>query len=277
MFGYIRPLECELKVREQTLYRAYYCGLCKCIGKRYALPARLALSYDCAFLAILLAAMAGGEERCAFFRCGVKPQRGKQLIAPDSEALDYAADVNVLLGYHQQRDGWTDEKRLSALSAAALIKGAAKKAARIRPELAGRIAAGLSELMEIEKRREAVTDEAACCFGALMRDILLLYPGLPPENRESGGWMFYNLGRWIYLADAWEDRKKDQSRGGYNPFLLAKTSREDAAFLLYISLTESEKGYDLITFPAENGILENIMHLGLRAKTGLLLQEGDEA
>ena len=26
MFGYIRPLECELKVRDQALYRAYYCG-----------------------------------------------------------------------------------------------------------------------------------------------------------------------------------------------------------------------------------------------------------
>ena len=51
MFGYIRPLECELKVREQQEYRAHYCGVCKAIGKRYGQIDRLALSYDAAFLA----------------------------------------------------------------------------------------------------------------------------------------------------------------------------------------------------------------------------------
>ena len=44
MFGYIRPLECELKVRDQALYRAYYCGLCKTIGRRYGQVARVALN-----------------------------------------------------------------------------------------------------------------------------------------------------------------------------------------------------------------------------------------
>ncbi|HQQ40586.1 MAG TPA: DUF5685 family protein, partial [Clostridia bacterium] len=48
MFGYIRPLECELKVREQAEYRAFYCGLCKTIGRRYGTLERLTLSYDCA-------------------------------------------------------------------------------------------------------------------------------------------------------------------------------------------------------------------------------------
>ena len=55
MFGYIRPLEGELKVREQREYRGYYCGLCKSIGARYGQIERLSLSYDCAFLAALLA------------------------------------------------------------------------------------------------------------------------------------------------------------------------------------------------------------------------------
>ena len=55
MFGYIRPLECELRVREQAEYRGTYCGLCKSIGIRYGQIERLTLSYDCAFLALVLA------------------------------------------------------------------------------------------------------------------------------------------------------------------------------------------------------------------------------
>ena len=54
MFGYIQPMECELKVREQALYRAAYCGLCRAIGGRYGQAARMALNYDCAFLGLFL-------------------------------------------------------------------------------------------------------------------------------------------------------------------------------------------------------------------------------
>ena len=67
MFGYIRPMECELKVREQQEYRAHYCGLCKAIGKRYGLLARLALNYDCAFLSAFLSA---ASFPAAFYRRG---------------------------------------------------------------------------------------------------------------------------------------------------------------------------------------------------------------
>lgn len=45
MFGLVRPLECELKVRELTVYRAYYCGVCRAIGARCGQCARLTLQY----------------------------------------------------------------------------------------------------------------------------------------------------------------------------------------------------------------------------------------
>ena len=99
MFGYIRPLECELKVREQAEYRGVYCGLCKSIGRRYGQLERLTLSYDCAFLALTLFALTGGA---AFTpgNCGPRVYRGKRPIADPSAILDYAADVNVLLAWY---------------------------------------------------------------------------------------------------------------------------------------------------------------------------------
>ena len=33
------------------------------------------------------------------------------------------------------------------------------------------------------------------------------------------GHLGYNLGRWIYLADAYHDRQRDARKGAYNPFL----------------------------------------------------------
>ena len=33
MFGYVRPLPDELKVRDLRVWREDYCGLCRCLGK----------------------------------------------------------------------------------------------------------------------------------------------------------------------------------------------------------------------------------------------------
>ena len=54
MFGYVRPLPDELKVRDLRVWREDYCGLCRCLGTRYGFAARFLLSYDITFLYGLL-------------------------------------------------------------------------------------------------------------------------------------------------------------------------------------------------------------------------------
>ncbi len=271
MFGYIVPMECELRVREQSLYRAYYCGLCKAIAKRYGHAARLSLSYDCAFLGLLLSAMTEEARPAAPCRCLVKPFRGKHPVMASSAALDYAADVNVLLAWHKLADDWRDERKLKALLGMPLLRGAFRKAERLRPALSSAIAGSLSALSALEKGGCETSDEPACAFGALMRELLSFAPGLTPADRAAGEWMFFNLGRWIYLADAWEDRARDAKAKTFNPFNQRNTGKDEASFLLYVSLSEAEKAYDLLSFPAGQGILDNIMHLGCRHRTRILL------
>lgn len=53
MFGYIRPFQPELRMKEYEAYKSVYCGLCKELGRRYGIFARFTLSYDFTFLAIL--------------------------------------------------------------------------------------------------------------------------------------------------------------------------------------------------------------------------------
>lgn len=272
MFGYIRPMECELKVREQALYRAYYCGLCKTIGERYGQTARAVLNYDCTFLALVLSAFSEAPQ-CVSGGCVPKPWKQKRPIAPHQPALEYAADVNVLLSYYRQADNWNDERRYAALGAKLLLRRAARRAAQRRPALSSAIARRLDALSGLERANTKETDLPAGAFADLMRDIIRFAPDIPERCQLPAEWMFYNLGRWIYLMDAWEDRKRDAAHGCYNPFLAANTSPEDASFLLHVSLTEAEKAYDLLSLQSHVGLLDNIMHLGCRARTRLAMEE----
>ena len=53
MFGYVKAYKPELKVRDYEQYKAVYCSLCKTLGREYGLFARLTLSYDFTFAALL--------------------------------------------------------------------------------------------------------------------------------------------------------------------------------------------------------------------------------
>ena len=262
MFGYIRPLECELKVREQAEYRGTYCGLCKSIGRRYGQIERLTLSYDCAFLALVLAVLTDG----AAFKpgnCGPRVYRGKRPIAEPSAILNYAADVNILLAWYQAADDVRDEKSAKSAAARLALARAYHKAAKTYPALDREIAACMASLGKIEAEKIASTDEPSDTFGKLLAVVILNAPMVPDSERKAAEWMFYNLGKWIYLIDAWDDREKDQKSGNYNPFLLANMGTEHAEFLLNITRVEAQKGYDLLTLNKPSGLLDNIMQLGL--------------
>ena len=87
MFGYVYPLESELKVKEQTLYKAAYCGLCRSIGSRYGLSARMALNYDCTFLALFLQALSGTPVPRETFE--EAPDGAAELSAREDDVLSF--------------------------------------------------------------------------------------------------------------------------------------------------------------------------------------------
>ena len=62
MLGYVKIDKGELKVREYDIYTGYYCGICKSIGRRYGQLPRMVLSYDAAFLGILLSALSDDRD-----------------------------------------------------------------------------------------------------------------------------------------------------------------------------------------------------------------------
>jgi hypothetical protein len=265
-------MECELRVREQREYRSLYCGLCKAINRRYGQFARLVLNYDCTFLAAFLYALSDTPHApCTMKRCALKPFRGKNPVAQSSAMLDFAADANVLLAYHQMADDWMDERRFRAALGYVFLRKAAKKAAQRQPDLDKTFTVRLRRLRILERDETACTDEPADTFGDLLRELVLHGPIPGESERIAAGWMAYNLGRWIYLIDAWDDRQKDQKHGAYNPFVKAQMDVSEASFLLYVSLAEAEKAYDLLPINQDMGLLNNIIHLGCRQRTRQIL------
>lgn len=71
MFGYVRPSDGHLTAEDKQRFQAAYCGLCRSLGRRYGLAARMILNYDLAFLAMLLSR----EPECptAHCRCPAHP------------------------------------------------------------------------------------------------------------------------------------------------------------------------------------------------------------
>lgn len=79
-------------------YQAYYCGLCRTLGRRYGRTGQLALSYDMAFVAILLTALYDTPTAFSEGRCVPHPL--KKRPRADNELLDYAADMTAALAYY---------------------------------------------------------------------------------------------------------------------------------------------------------------------------------
>ena len=94
MFGYVRPLKGELKVKEHEQFKAAYCGLCNTLKKRYGFFSRFLLNYDFTFLAMLSQggsfrglAQALHDPRCFVKKCSCVFQRLLRVRTPDFERI----------------------------------------------------------------------------------------------------------------------------------------------------------------------------------------------
>ena len=216
MFGYVRPLRGELKVREAEAYQGVYCGLCHALGRSYGLLARMFLSYDLAFLAMILSAGAEPLDLQSR-RCIACPIRGKQVCAP-RHSLEVAADESVILVYWKLRDSAADEsfwKSLGARLLSLLLRRAYRKAAARQPRFAEETVQCLEELRRLEEEACPSLDRTADTFARMLRAAAPA-TGDPGRDRSVGE-LLYHVGRWVYLVDAWDDLKEDRACGRYNP------------------------------------------------------------
>ena len=113
MFGYIKPMTEELKVRENELYKSVYCGLCSAMGEHICTSNRLTLSYDIVFLALVRCCVTGENIHIEKKRCMAHPLKPRNR-AYIPETLRYCARVSALLTYYNVRDDIEDGGKLKS-------------------------------------------------------------------------------------------------------------------------------------------------------------------
>ena len=115
MFGYVSILKDELKVKDYRLFRAYYCGLCKSLGKNSGILSRFGLSYDMTFLLLVLSAVSDYEFTFSEERCIAHPAN-RHMITDENPVSEYVANVSCILAYLKCVDDFRDEHSIKGLA-----------------------------------------------------------------------------------------------------------------------------------------------------------------
>ena len=273
MFGYVNASLKELSPEHKQRYSAVYCGICRCIRSQASQAARLTLSYDMAFLALLLMSLYEPEEQLCPNACLLHPIKKRPWV--DSPYIRYAADMNVALAYYKCLDDWADDKK----TAARLM---ARRLEAHYPAIAGRyrrqcdaIESCITQLNRLEKENCANPDEVAGCFGQLMGELLVYEEDFwAPTLREMG----MALGRFIYLADAAIDYRKDARKQKYNPYLAMGTGEDWPRWEEYLVLAMGRctDQYERLPLVQDKAILDNILYSGVWTNFGKLRKKAGE-
>lgn len=272
MFGYVTPAFEALSDEDKLLFRSFYCSLCKEIGKN-SQAARLALSYDMTFLAILLSALSEDETKSkGKHKCLLHPMKAATEEF-QNDAIKYAADLSIILTKAKFDDDINDEHSVKArigntILSDNIIGRDSERAA---------ISSALKTLNDIECLGIHNPDRAADSFAKLCADIFSL-PSEKDSEREALYWLGYNLGRWIYLTDAINDLEKDIKKGSYNPYAdgrsydeILKDRKTEIEEGLCFTLSQAAAAFDLLDIKRYRLLLENIIYTGLPARLKAVL------
>lgn len=262
MFGYVRICKDELKIKDYNTFRAYYCGLCRSIGKRNQ-AARLALSYEMTFLAILLSAVGDDKITLRQKRCIAHPFRKRPSVT-DDDAVEYSADMSILLDYLKLKDDVDDDKSVKAFVGMLFFSISVKKLKRKYPRQTAEIISQLNRLSLLEKNNSNSIDETADCFAKILS--VLFTPDFISDTptRRTLEWLGYNIGRWIYIIDAAADFEDDLKKGSYNPFGKKCIDKENLEITLTYTLANAASAYELLDIKKNDDILRNIIYIGLK-------------
>lgn len=260
MFGYVTASWKELTKEQQDRYGSVYCGICRAIRQQSGGMARLGLSYDMAFLALLLMSLYEPEEQSGKNGCMVHPVKRRPWV--ENAYIRYSADMNVALAYYNCLDDWQDDGKHSAKLAADVLKKNLPAIEARWPRQCGAIRECLGKLSELEKAGCANPDEPAGVFGALMAELLVFEEDLwAPTLRQMGD----ALGRFIYLLDAALDYDKDKRKGKYNPFLAMGTGKDWPRWEEYLVLTMGRctANFEKLPLVQDKALLDNILYSGV--------------
>ena len=252
MFGYVRADTPYLFIKDDKLYRAMYCGVCKGIADVCGQSARMGLSYDVTFLSVLLHNLAGIDVKIEKSHCLTHCIRSRQMAEVDELTRQLGA-LNTALVYFKYTDDIVDGdkgrgKRL-------WFKKGYRQVQKKYPEIARIVRENMQAQEKIEQANTDSIDRAADATATMLAEFSDY--ALGEKKTDFSHNLCYAIGKWIYLIDALDDYDKDKKKGAYNPFLLAYGADSRAALLQGEHGEEIRFVFNAIFFD----IRENLSHL----------------
>lgn len=287
MFGYVTPYKMELKIKDYEMFKAYYCGLCISIKNNFSNLCRMTLNYDMTFLGILLDSLEYSKHKYVVTKCIAHPMKKKPKVI-DNRALDYAAFCNVSLVYYKLLDDYNDDNSLSKKFISMYIKKFINKSKEDLSPILVNIEENIKKLSFLEKSEEIISiDELSDPFASLTAFIVSYY--YKDENFYDELYnLGYNLGRWIYIIDAFDDLKEDMEKHKFNAinkaFNVENLPYEDLIikegnrieFNLIMSANSTSEALDKLPINKNKDLLFNILQLGLMNKIETIKSRSDK-
>ena len=266
MFGYINADVKQLSEADKTKYQQFYCGLCHQLGECAGVKGQLLLNYDLCFLAILLQSLYEPEISDDKLLCVIHPFKKKPYYK--SEAIEYAADMDIILSYHSLMDNYKDDNsKLSKVAADALKKDYNRIRGKY-PRQVHAVEEYINNLSAAESARETNIDLVSSYTGEMLGTLMSWKDDAWSETLHCMG---YHMGKFIYILDAYDDLKKDEKKGSYNPlsYLKSESPKEFETFVkinLTSLMTECAKGFERLPIIENVDILRNIIYSGVWTK-----------
>lgn len=266
MFGYININQKIMSDENRKAYQAYYCGLCRRLKSNCGAKGQMLLNYDMTFLVVLLTGLYELTNETSEITCALHPTKKRTVWV--NEATDYAADMNVILAYHNLIDDWKDDK---AYTKKAFVKILDKDYTRIMSKYPRQVEAlerFMQKTEEVERNQETNMDAVSGLTGEMLGEVFCWKEDEWAEELRALG--FY-MGKFIYIMDAYEDYDSDLLKNEYNPLTYAmKESAGDMDTLCRLLLTsmmsECAKSFERLPILLHADILRNVLYSGVWSK-----------
>ncbi len=273
MFGYVRADTPYLYIKDDTLYKAAYCGLCKGIADACGHIARFGLSYDITFLSVILHNIAGVDFKIEKQRCASHCIRSR-LMAETDELTRKLGAFNTALVYYKCTDDIEDGDR--GKGRRLFFKKGFKRVKKKYPEIEKIVRKNMTAQQQTEKTKTESLDRAADATATMLAQFSDY--ALGDKATEHTRSLFYAVGKWIYLIDALDDYDKDLKKGAYNPFvlsyrapslerLMASEEGKEVEFAFHSLFYDIREHLSQIKFYFNRDLTDNILLRGLPATT----------
>ena len=261
MFGYITINGEALTEEEKARYRTYYCGLCRALQQKYGALSRLTLSNDMTFLGLLLSSLYEPSDLESAGLCPVHPVRQQSYLK--SEALDYAADMNILLNWYVSQDHLLDDHSANAKMMLRRLKPYYDQLSVEYSSKCAAIEAALDRIHVIEAQPDFSLDALCQLNGKILGEVFRWKNDVWADALQCIG---EALGAFIYLVDAMDDYDRDQRRKCFNPLIRVHDSPDYFDTLkqaLTLVAAQAAEAVESLPLEQDVSLIRNVVYSGI--------------